>query len=376
MSKELKVSQKILMDHSAIKVKLLGNYMAAYLNILSHSKFIKDIYVADLFCGEGVYENGGEGSPIILLRNILKAIEASDSRSLIDSKFHCLFNDKSKTKIEALKSAVDHLKINDSKRLSIVYTEEDYRKVLQRVVSKFRGFNNERGFAFIDPYGYKEIRLEDIRNLLASGKTEVLLFLPSQFMYRFEKKATPNSLRTYLNDVMPADDIGQSINGVDFIEKLKNGLRNSLGSQYFVDSFIIARDKNQFFCLLFFTSHIYGFEKMLNAKWDIDNEEGRSWRLQKEPDLFSVLDKKPTFFRLEGELQQFLIEERSNIEIYEFTLRAGFLPRHAAEVLKKIESEGRLNVKSCNGNKPRKGAYYLSYDHFRTDIPKVKLKIK
>lgn len=364
------------MDHSAIKVELLGNYMAAYLNILSHSRFIKDIYIADLFCGEGVYENGGEGSPIILLRNILKAIEASDSRSLIDSKFHCLFNDKAKTKIEALKSAVDKLKINDSSRLSIAYTEEDYREVLPTVVSKFGRFNKERGFAFIDPYGYKEIRLNDIKSLLASGKTEVLLFLPSQFMYRFEKKATPESLKTFLGEVMSVEDVGQSTNGIDFIEKLKNGLRNSLGSKYFVDSFIIARDKNQFFCLLFFTSHIYGFEKMLKAKWAIDHEEGRSWQLQKEQDLFSILDKKPTVYRLEGELERYLKEERSNIQIYEFTLRTGFLPQHAADVLKKIESEGRLDVETCVGTKTRKGAYYLSYDHFRTDIPKVKLKIK
>ena len=46
-------------EHSEVKVRLLKLYLERYLNILTHSPFFTDIYVYDLFCGEGMYEEGG-----------------------------------------------------------------------------------------------------------------------------------------------------------------------------------------------------------------------------------------------------------------------------------------------------------------------------
>ena len=62
-----KDSQKIMLDHSKAKVELYGSYLAKYLNIISRDGYTKKIYVYDLFCGEGVYENNGKGSPVIVV---------------------------------------------------------------------------------------------------------------------------------------------------------------------------------------------------------------------------------------------------------------------------------------------------------------------
>ncbi len=66
-------SQTMLLNHSKAKIKLLSKYLEKYLNIISNDGFTKRISVFDLFCGEGIYENDGEGSPIVILR-VLKEL--------------------------------------------------------------------------------------------------------------------------------------------------------------------------------------------------------------------------------------------------------------------------------------------------------------
>ena len=60
-----KESQKTMFEHSEVKVKLLETYLKRYFNILNNAQFVGDIHYFDLFSAEGIYENGGKGSPII-----------------------------------------------------------------------------------------------------------------------------------------------------------------------------------------------------------------------------------------------------------------------------------------------------------------------
>lgn len=62
--------KKNLLDHSEIKVRLLSVYLKRYLNIISNDGYTERIKIYDLFCGEGTYENNGEGSPLVILRAI------------------------------------------------------------------------------------------------------------------------------------------------------------------------------------------------------------------------------------------------------------------------------------------------------------------
>jgi three-Cys-motif partner protein len=63
-------SQKVMLDHSKAKVLLLQKYFEKYLNIIVNDGYTQKINVFDLFCGEGVYENEGEGSSIAILRTL------------------------------------------------------------------------------------------------------------------------------------------------------------------------------------------------------------------------------------------------------------------------------------------------------------------
>jgi three-Cys-motif partner protein len=369
----MKDSQKVMMQHSEIKIQLLKLYLERYLNILANSKYVGQVYIYDLFCGEGIYENGGEGSPIIILQTIKDVHNGFQLSGKQLTKFVCRFNDLDQSKIDKLQSIVGDKRLTPAS-VDVMFSSIDYREILNTVSNEIKFFRKEKAFIFIDPYGYKDIRVSDIQQLLKSGTSEVLLFLPTQFMFRFESKGTPESLKEFINELMPINRWPSSETGIEFIQNLTEAFRNALGKNYFVDSFIITRDRNQFFCLFFFTSHIYGFEKMLESKWKIDEEEGRGWSYEAENSLFSQSEKSANTYKLEEKLLNYLHTKRTNAELYEFTLHNGNLPTHANEILLKYQHK-LLSLKN-DGTKARKSAFYLNYTAYRDEPCKITVQLK
>lgn len=373
----LKDSQISMYQHSEVKVRLLKLYLERYLNILNHSRYVGDIFLYDLFCGEGNYENGGKGSPIAILETIKNIHFSNVARDFRSGLFNCYFNDIDKDKIKKLESLINEKKLHYPEIGNLHFSSNDYRAMLPALTKELNRFSNQKSFIFIDPYGYKDIKVSDIKELLKSKKSEVLLFLPTQFMFRFEKVGTPESLKNFIFELVPEKDWPKSSTGIDFIEKLKDGFRESLGNDHFVDSFIITRDKNQFFCLFFFTSHIYGFEKMLESKWSIDEEEGRGWTNPTDNNLFSEIEKTPNIHKLENNLKEYIRADfRTNGKLYEFTLRNGYLPKHCSAVLAKLFEGGLLDIEVEKGKKTKKGSFYINYKNWKSEPIKITVKLK
>jgi hypothetical protein len=108
---------------------------------------------------------------------------------------------------------------------------------------------------------------------------------------------------------------------------------------------------------------------MLEAKWDIDTEQGKGWHYQE--DQLSFLSQYKTN-PLEAGLVEFLrAKPRSNIEIYLFTIKRGFLPKHTKEVLGNWQNAQKISLRSPTGTKPRKGAFYIDYKYFKQNQIKV-----
>ncbi|WP_092735000.1 three-Cys-motif partner protein TcmP [Algoriphagus alkaliphilus] len=361
----MKESQHTMIEHSEVKVRLLNLYIKKYLNILSRAQAFEKVQLFDLFCGEGIYENGGEGSPIIFMKAIKEVYYRNQHESQKTIKVDCVFNDKEPSKTEKVKSIIEQKKLHYPFLGDLRFKNIDYVTALPLVVRQISIVKNSKSFVFIDPYGYSEVRASQIQSILETKKAEVLLFLPTQHMFRFEKKGRPTALHSFIEDIVPQKQWPNSHTGIDFIENLKSAFREYLGNEFYVDSFIITREKNQFFCLFFFTSHIYGFEKMLDAKWEIDSEEGRGWTY-KNPDLPTLFNQSGSnrVNRLEKFFLSFLKESRTNAEIYAATLHQGFRPTHAVEVLKGLSGQEKISVTSNDGQKIRKGSYYINYNDY------------
>lgn len=111
---------------------------------------------------------------------------------------------------------------------------------------------------------------------------------------------------------------------------------------------------------------------MLETKWQIDKEQGKGWEYSgNKPTLFSEIKTNP----LEEDILKFLKDNpRKNGEIYEFTLRKGFLTTHATQVLKKLQSLNKISTIEKDGSKARKGSFYINYENYKNSFGRITLK--
>ena len=56
----------------------------------------------DLFCGEGIYGDLGEGSPMVIMRTVKDTYYTRAAKSLRSPAIDCYFNDKDKAKVESV----------------------------------------------------------------------------------------------------------------------------------------------------------------------------------------------------------------------------------------------------------------------------------
>lgn len=188
-------------EHSAIKVKLLKQYLEAYLRVIGHSEFFDVIHLYDLFCGEGLYPNGGKGSPLIITDVIHDLVSTSSNKNLQSTKFRFTANDKDIDKHESVKNYFEENTAKLNWLESISMQNRDYKEFIPELSLMFTKLKREKAFVFIDPYGYSDISVLDIESLLKGNNSEVLLFLPTQFMYRFDNHAAPDSLVQFISDL-------------------------------------------------------------------------------------------------------------------------------------------------------------------------------
>ena len=363
-----------MLDHSKAKIELLQKYLEKYLNIIANDGYTQRIDIFDLFCGEGIYEKGGNGSPIAILTVVKDLHTINKARIKNVPKVNLYFSDKNQQKIDKLRTVITENLLHDKSYGEIFFRNKDYKEIVEPLAEHIQGLKKGKAFIFIDPYGYKEIRASEIKRLLISKKSEVLLFLPTQFMYRFDEKGTPQALIEILEELVDLKEWKPNGSVYEFIEQFKESLRKYLGEEFFVDTFTIQKDIKTIFCLFFFSSHIRGFEKMLETKWQIDEDEGKGLRYEKTGNLFVAFKTNP----LEEILIYFIKSKSkcSNGDIYEYTLHLGFLPKHTVEIFTSLQNGGELEVQSDKAVEMRKGAFYINYENYKNEPNKVFFKIK
>lgn len=356
---------KNLLEHSEAKVKLYSRYLSIYLNVLSRT-FVKNIYLFDLFCGEGIYEDGGEGSPIAALETIKRHYYSNGQKcpnlfiTFNDTGFSEIEPDKKKTKrVEEFAS-----KIFRPENVKVGFTDIDYSLIIEKVIERTAKLKNEeRALVFIDPWGYKEIRPTDIKKLLENGKTEVILFLPIYFMSRFATKAKDQefsggeALRNFIGELFGSiKHLPEYKNQNEFIFLIQEEFKKYLKLKY-VDSFKIERENNQWFALYFFTNNPKGFLKMLESKWSIDKKHGAGFK-QGDGILLDIFDEI-TLSHYDQKVLNYLKlnSAATNADLRNFGLENNFLPKHTKQVLDELRKKHDIEVISLDGKAAL--SYYL-----------------
>jgi len=331
----------------------------------------------------GIYDDGGKGSPIVIAEAIC---EIAKTEPNLLQKICLYLNDADKIKIENVKKHIEQSNLN---LFAIHYYNLDIQAMFTAVLSEAnKNAKSTFNLAFIDPYGYKEIKRDVLVNLLQNKHTEIILFLPISHMYRFTKVAQADTKKTQYK---PLRDFIESFfaenhpirtqqveNPHDYINYLKEAF--SFKNNRFSASYFIERNETNFNALFFMTSHIYGLEKILEVKWQLNDENGKGFTQAKPLTLFDDYYATEAKENNVERLKQIILTELenkdlTNVEMYQLALQNEFLPKHANEVLKGLQNSNQISVVDEKTNiSTRKGTFYLRYNVHNNTTSKVTIK--
>ena len=358
-----------LFEHSAAKVELYTKYLERYLVILDKNEYVGKINLYDVFCGLGIYENGGKGSPV----QAFELVKKLKDQGRISKRIALWLNDFNPRRVDKVKHYIED-NYPGQNYCEVKYTSLDAGDCLQEIHRCIiKNKKDTHNLLFIDPYGYKTVKKSLIDSIMSLGHTEVLVFLPVDYLYRFAEHALKHKsesqfapLANFLSEFFrPGHKVltGKVQNEREFIDCLTEAFSNN--QTYYSTSYYIERSVNKYYALFFVTKNALGCEKMLEVKWTLDESSGRGFK-KEEPSLFSNFfmkeEQKDMSNLLRDKLVAFMRTERTNEDIYDFVLRRGFLPKHANDVLRSLQNSGQLIVTGTEGaSKIRKGTFHIKY---------------
>lgn len=366
-----------LAAHSLAKIACYRRYLQIYLVVLAQTSF-KKIFLLDLFAGEGRDVDGKACSSIAAVEVLNEHYNGTNKKC---ESIILFLNDSGNSVIEKGVKKIDRVKrfvkeIQLPENVLITYSDKKFEQLIDQVVNRLDKLqNSEKALCFIDPFGYKYSKPGTIRELMENGKTEILLFIPICFMHRFAGKALKDEdftegvhIEEFITELF-GGEIPDIKSQIAFIKCIQAQFRKYLNIPY-VDVLYIEKEKNQYFALFFFSNSKRGFQKMLDAKWTIDEENGHGFKVSHgsiTPSLFENVDHQDYTHRLYEEISK--RGQMSNQEIFDFGLYNNHLPKHSKKVLDELKKEAKIEVVDRNGAKAH--GYYLEDNHAKKVIIKA-----
>ncbi len=358
--------------HTEAKLQFYTRYLERYLEILLRANGVEQVNIYDMFCGEGIYSDGNTGSAVRAVDAIWKAESVNAGCKPINLHL----NDLNEGKIEKIKSMLESRESSE-KKFRISYSNREAFDLLNNIVDVFRNQNRTtRNLVFIDPYGYKSIRRDILESILGNGKTEVILFLPIEQMYRFRNMTNQELVeKSYLPLKEFIDQFRLEVTSIrsekEFIQALT--LAFGFNEDLYCTSYAIRNHSGHYYGMFFITPNLLGLEKIIEVKWGLDLQTGEEYSGHDQKDFFLEAEK-----HTDQELQlKYGLEGNSstNVELYPFVLRLGFLPKHANAIFRRWQDIGVLEVYDLIMNKPaRKGSFKINYKDYKSVIPLLKFR--
>ncbi len=171
-----------IQPHTEAKHRILREWWNAWLPKLAIT-YPRVIYF-DGFAGPGVYEGGELGSPIIALRCALEHLlrPKFESKELV---FY--FVEQREDRIEVLKAEIQDKCRGIPHRWTVEPIQADFVETLAPVLNRL----NESGtrmapvFAFLDPFGFKDLPMDLVAGLLRHRWCDVLITFQARDINRF-----------------------------------------------------------------------------------------------------------------------------------------------------------------------------------------------
>ncbi len=356
-------------ESTLAKLAIFRDYLKEWLPVFLAARTVywQKVNVFDFFAGPGKDSAGRNGSPLIIVEELLPHLESAKQKSITVS-LH--FNENDKAKYEELTARIFNNEFADGNYNKLI-ENLDFKVAFDKWYTKMND-GNSANLLFLDQYGVKHITEEVFKKIIDLKHTDFLFFISSSTIKRF---ADHPSIQNYFNvdkaeiDNIPYDQIHRYV--LNYYKSLIPA-----NKKYYLSSFSLRKGSN-IYGLIFGSGHPLGMEKFLTTSWNIDPERGEAnFDIDNEQinhhqyDLFAAGDgiRKPNKVEVfEQELEDLIRKKnfRTTKDLYLHVLSCGFLPRHAKPVIKKMIDNNVLikgsYTLSSNLCKPNVFAPNLSY---------------
>lgn len=339
--------------HTLVKHLVYRHYLACWMPKILQA--FPAATIVDAFAGPGVYEDGPDGSPILVAKAFLE--HAAYRRF---GNLHIVCQEHRADRVDRLRQQIVGLgdlpnltvtglptgefaiaRDGDAAKLRITVREPGDFVTEQAALHRLAtGGDLKRPVLWIlDPFKIKHLPFEQVAPCLAGRYHEAIITFFTDEMHRFCTRAGfDRTLNRHFgsNDWEPAVPVsGEAARKVAFVRAYRERLE-SLG--VLTEDFgVQVRNTTPRYSLVFATHSKYGLACWNPVKWKLDSYSGSGVSAEHllQQDLFGSL-----LTPLEDALRAFAGTEQSWETLTGLAIRKGFLERHLREALDSLAAEG------------------------------------
>jgi len=358
-------------DLTASKILIYQQYIKNYLPkvLMQYGK----CFIADFFCGPG--KNGDQdGSPLVLLDAAKSMLESQTLRNKWQTpEIIVVFSDANKEHVDNLTTSLKQR--NYPKEIRIIGPMcENFESILSKTKDVLKKISEPK-FFFLDPFTYSAITINDVKTLIDTPASEVLLFLPTFHSYRFVGRADSiGALKRFLENFTDrgcADykDIA------DFNESIRQRLLTYLKLKYVRSIGLDNGSKKN--ALFYLTKHVTGMILMNNLVWKY-TDDGLTMKAGRnnELTLFNISTTSSNFARIKESFEKYVREKKtlSNIEIIDMVAQMCFTNKYAKEILSDMNKRGLIQQPVEYKTTSKTQGFYVSDSNWNKDLAIIKYK--
>lgn len=256
--------------HTKAKHDILTRYLGAWFGIFGRSRHHQRAIVLDGFAGPGRYDDNEPGSPVLTLNALL------DHRSFADfgnTEFTFLFNEWNDERFASLQGVLADVKANRApwpKTVQVIDRNQNFQELARELLDSIpAGKQLAPTFAFIDPFGYRDVPMSLIRNLVSHPSCELFIYFDFNSVNRF---ANAGNVDPYFTALFGCDDYKNAPTGSEergrFIHDLyERQLRQECDFAYIRSFEMVNKSGHTGSYLFFCTRNDQAYDKMKQAMW-------------------------------------------------------------------------------------------------------------
>lgn len=259
-----------LSPHTRAKHELLRHYLGAWFPILSSHQ--GRVLLLDGFAGPGVYAEGEPGSPRIVLATLLDHQAFSRMRG---TEFLLVFNEQDTARYAELQRQIRLMQGERGgwpSNVEVHSLNGSFPELAEDILEGLEGKRLAPTFAFLDPFGYRDVPLQLIARLLAFERCELFIYFDFNSVNRFSTAGNVDEHFEALfgtTEFMNAPPAGDPRRGQFLHDLYARQLQEQAGFEY-VRSFEMINDQGRTGNYMFFcTRSVEGLDKMKVAMWKV-----------------------------------------------------------------------------------------------------------